>query len=109
MEKTQAQTTGTMKLNRMSPSKPIKLFHTSLSLHLSLYGLTKERKLEEAKGEANIQWSKCENYKWAWENAVKGSITFYAQYNNVTDEFQVAVTAQFEPEDLTYYYIRFGA
>jgi len=107
MEKIQAQTTGTMKLNRMSPSKPITVFRTTL--HPGLYKLTEEKALEDAKGEANIHWSECENYKWVWENAVANSVTFHAHFDIATFEYRVAVTAHFEPEDLTLYYLQFGA
>jgi hypothetical protein len=90
----------------MSLSKPITMFRTTL--HPGLYGLTEERALEDAKGEANIRWSECENYKWVWENAVADSATFHTHLTYDTLDYRVAVTAQFEPEDLTYYYMRFG-
>ena len=96
----------------MLPSKPITVFRTVLPT--ILYGLTKTGSIENdkgdalVKGEANIKWSKCENYKWVWENAVKDSVTFHAQLVYDTLDYRVAVTAQFEPEDLTYYLMRFG-
>jgi hypothetical protein len=105
MAKTQVQIGMKEKMVKMSPSKPITVFRTTL--HPGLYGLTEERALEDAKGEVNIRWSECENYKWVWENAVANSVTFHAQLAYDTLEYRFAVTAQFEPEDLTYYLMRF--
>ena len=85
---------------KISPSKPIIVFRTSFYII---------RELEDIKGEANIRWSECENYRWVWENAIKDSVTFNVQYDVASIENRVVVTAEFAPEDLTYYYIRFGA
>jgi len=107
MVKTQVQIGMKVKKMKICPSKPITVFRTSLQP--SLYGIAKEIGLEDAKGEANIHWSECENYKWVWENAVANSVTFHAHFDIATDEYRVAVTAHFEPEDLTLYYLQFGA
>jgi hypothetical protein len=107
MVKTQVQIGMKVKMRKMSPSKRITVFRTTL--HPGLYKLTEEKALEDAKGEANMHWSECENYKWVWENAVANSVTFYAHFDIATFEYRVAVTAQFEPEDLTLYYLQFGA
>jgi hypothetical protein len=106
MAKTQAQTTGTMTVKKMLPSKPITVFRTGF--HRSH---TRDRKLEleDVKGAANLQWyDHGENYRWVWENAIKDSVIFHAHFDIASLEYRVAVTAQFEPEDLTYYYMRFG-
>jgi hypothetical protein len=106
MVKTQVQIGMKVKMRKMSLSKPITVFRTIL--HPPLYGLTEERALEDAKGKANILWHECStNYKWVWENANKDSITFHAHYDIASLECRVAVTAQFEPEDLTYYLMAF--
>ena len=106
MVKTQVQIGMKAKKMKICPSKPITVFRTSL--HPSLYGFTKERALEDAKGEANILWHECStNYKWVWENAIKDSITFHAHFDIASLECRVAVTAKFEPEDLTYYLMAF--
>jgi len=106
MVKTQVQIGMKVKKMKICPSKPITVFRTSLQP--SLYGMAKEIGLEDAKGEANILWRECStNYKWVWENAIKNSVTFHAHYDIVTLEYRVAITAQFEPEDLTYYLMAF--
>jgi hypothetical protein len=107
MAKTQVQIGMKEKMRKMSPSKPITVFRTTL--HSGLYGLTEDKALEDAKGEANIRWSEYENYKWVWENAVANSVTFHAHFDIATCEYRVAVTAKFEPENLTLYYLQFGA
>lgn len=91
---------------KISPSKPIIVFRTSFYLS---YTKDNVRELEDIKGEANIRWYECENYRWVWENAIKDSVTFNVQYDVASIENRVVVTAEFEPEDLTYYYMRFGA
>ena len=106
MEKTQVQIGMKAKNMKMCPSKPITVFRTGF--HRSH---TRDRKLEleDVKGEANLQWyDHGENYRWVWENAIKDSVIFHAHYDIALLEYRVAVTAQFEPEDLTYYYMRFG-
>jgi len=91
---------------KICPSKPVTVFKTNiLSGHV---GKSSKAVEQDAKGEANILWSKCENYEWVWENAIKDSVTFHAHYDIPLIEYRVAVTAQFEPEDLTYYLMRFG-
>jgi hypothetical protein len=97
-----------MKVKKMkiSPSKPIIVFRTSFYLS---YTKDNVRELEDIKGEANIRWSECENYRWLWDNAIKDSVTFIAAYNIASIEYRVVVTAKFTPEDLTYYLMRFGA
>ena len=82
------------------------MFRTSFYLS---YTKDNVRELEDIKGEANIRWYECENYRWVWENAIKDSVTFNVQYDVASIENRVVVTAEFEPEDLTYYYMRFGA
>jgi len=93
----------------MRISKPITVFRTNVnSGHVGNVDKPAKSVIECAKGEANILWSNHESYKWVWENAIKDSITFYAEYDIVTDDYRVAVTAQFKPEDLTLYYLKFG-
>ena len=91
---------------KISPSKPIIVFRTSFYLS---YTKDNVRELENIKGEANIRWSECENYRWVWENAVKYNVNFHSHFDLTTLEYRVIVTAIFKPEDLTYYYMRFGA
>ena len=106
MGKTQVQIGMKVRKMKISPSKPVTVFKTNiLSGHV---GKSPKALEHDAKGEANVHWRKCENYSWVWENAIKDSVTFYAQYDIVTDDYRVVVTAEFEPEDLTYYLMRFG-
>jgi len=105
MVKTQVQIGMKVKKMKICPSKPITVFRTSF--HRSH---TRDRKLEleDVKGETNILWHECStNYKWVWENAIKDSVIFHAHYDIATLEYRVAITAQFEPEDLTYYLMAF--
>jgi hypothetical protein len=103
MVKTQVQIGMKVKKMKISPSKTITVFRTSL-----LPSLSKEIGLVDAKGEAKILWRECStNYKWVWENAIKDSITFHAHFDIASLEYRVAITAQFEPEDLTYYLMAF--
>jgi len=106
MEKTQVQIGMKVKKMKICPSKPITVFRTSLREgHI---GKSTKYIIEAAKGEANILWHECStNYKWVWENAIKDSITFHAHFDIASLECRVAVTAQFEPEDLTYYLMAF--
>jgi hypothetical protein len=91
----------------MSPSKPITVFRTGF--HRS-HTQDRKQELEDVKGEANLRWyDHGENYRWVWENAIKDSVIFHAHYDIASLEYRVAVTAQFEPEDLTYYLMRFEA
>jgi len=107
MEKTQVQIGMKAEKMKISPSKPVTVFKTNiLSGHV---GKSPKVFEQDAKGETNILWSKCENYEWVWENAIKDSVTFHGQFAYDTLDYRVAVTAQFEPEDLTYYLMRFGA
>jgi len=93
-------------MRKMSPSKQVRVFSTSLQP--ILYGVT-EMGLENAKGEANIIWHKHgKNYKWVRDNAIKDSVKFHAHFDIMTLEYRVAVTAEFEPEDLVLYYLQFG-
>jgi hypothetical protein len=88
------------------PSEPITVFRTSL--REGHFGKSTKYIMEAAQGEANILWHECStNYKWVWENAIKDSITFHSEYAHDAHECRVAVTAQFEPEDLTYYLMAF--
>lgn len=90
----------------MYPSKDIRVFDTFF-YEESLKNPYNDP-LDNAKIEANIQWSQCENYLWVWDNAIKDSVTFHSGYNVASLEYRVVVTAQFKPEDLTYYLIRYG-
>ena len=90
---------------KISPSKPITVFRTGFC---QSYAQDNKRALDEVKGEANLRWyDHGENYRWVWENAIKDSVTFHADYNIASLEYQVCVTAVFEPEDLTYYLMAF--
>jgi len=91
---------------KICPSKPITVFRTGF--HRS-HTQDRKQELEDVKGEANLRWyDHGENYRWVWENAIKDSVTFHSHFDIASLEYRVAVTAQFEPEDLTYYYMRFG-
>ena len=93
---------------KMCPSKEIRVFDTAFydpNYRDTTHYLDP---LERAKGEANIRWSQCENYRWVWDNAIKDSVTFIAAYNIASIEYRVVVTAEFAPEDLTHYIMRFG-
>jgi hypothetical protein len=88
------------------PSKPCTVFKTKI--YSDHYGKSPEEFEQDAKGEANIQWHECStNYKWVWENAIKGSVTFHAYVDTSTLAYHVDITAQFKPEDLTYYLMAF--
>ena len=103
MAKTQVQIGMKAKKMKICPSKPITVFRTNLHPSLS-----KEIGLVDAKVEAKILWCECStNYKWVWENAIKDSVTFHAHFDIASLEYRVAITAQFEPEDLTYYLMAF--
>ena len=106
MAKIQVQIGMKVRKMKISPSKPVTVFKTNiLSGHV---GKSPKVVEHDAKGEANVQWSKCENYQWVWENAVANSITFHAQLAYDTLNYSIVVTAEFEPEDLTYYLMKFG-
>jgi len=103
MVKTQVQIGMKVKKMKICPSKPITVFRTSL-----LPSLSNEIGLVDAKVEAKILWRECStNYKWVWENAIKDTVTFHAHFDIASLEYRVAVTAKFEPEDLTYYLMAF--
>ena len=95
---------------KICPSKPVTVFKISLpqsTWEHGRYGLSKIRQEDEVRLLANIAWSEQENYRWVRENAVVNSVTFHAQLAYDTLDYRVAVTAQFEPEDLTYYLMAF--
>ena len=91
----------------MCPSKDIRVFDTAF--YEESFKMPYNDPLDNAKIEANIQWSEHENYRWVWENAIKDSVTFNVQYDVASIEYRVVVTAKFTPEDLTHYIMRFGA
>jgi len=98
------------KMRKMSPSKPITVYQISLpqsTWEHGRYGLSKTRQVEEIILLAHIEWHKQENYRWVRENAVADSVTFHTHLAHDTLDYRVAVTAQFEPEDLTYYLMAF--
>ena len=92
---------------KISPSKDIRVFDTTF--YEESFKMPYNDPLDNAKIEANIRWSQCENYRWVWDNAIKDSVTFIAAYHIASLEYRVVVTAKFTPEDLTHYIMRFGA
>lgn len=58
-------------------------------------------------GEANVEWSKQENYAWVWEHAVEKP-TFYIHEIYHLDRVNVRVAAWFTPEDEVLYYMMFN-
>jgi len=91
----------------MHRSNRIVVFANNLNFFTDFHE-NKHIEIERAKGAANLLWNDCENYKWVWENAIPGSVKFHVHWDFEIFGYRARVTAEFEPEDLTFYHLKFG-